>query len=428
MAMSDLSDVALDLDDTRRCENPTLLPEPVAEELWCPVISVDDHVLEPGDLFTSRVSPKFASAVPHQVVTEDLVPYWEIEDERYPITPTNGASGRPKREWNSAPQRYEEFRPAVWDSKLRLHDMDLTGVWAQLGFPSVVFGFAGSRLSRIKDSKVGLSAVQAYNDWMLDEWCAADRNRFIPCQVPWMRDPRQAAAEIYRNADRGFRAVSFSENPEALGFGSIHGEYWDPFFAACQETNTVVNLHVGSSGFVIKPSDDSPHEVVSALFPVNAIIAVVDWIFAKVPIRFPKIQLALSEGGVTWVPMVAERLRRSYRGLDVTKRWTAEDPEPVELLHRNFWFTSIEDPIGFRMLGDIGEDRVMVETDYPHFDSTWPRSQEMVRGELDGLSPDVIQKVCFRNAAALYRHPEPPSGWIEGSIVGAKSTVLDRPL
>ena len=149
----------------------------------------------------------------------------------------------------------------------------------------------------MKDPALGLASLQAYNDWMIEEWCATDRARFIPCQLPWLSDPEIAAAEIRRNAERGFRAVSFSENPEGLGFASIYDTSWDPFFAACAETETIVNLHVGSSGRTPNPSADSPPEAIAALFPLSGMETVVDWIYAKVPIRHPELQVVLSEAG-----------------------------------------------------------------------------------------------------------------------------------
>ena len=122
------------------------------------------------------------------------------------------------------------------------------------------------------------------------------------------------------------------------------------------------------------------------MFPLSGMETVVDWIYAKVPIRHPELQIVLSEAGVSWVPMVIERLRRAYRHLPASETWARDDPDPVELLHRNFWFASLEDPSGFRMLDIIGEDRVMVETDFPHMDSTWPGCQAMIRGELSHLA------------------------------------------
>ncbi|MGW0177147.1 amidohydrolase family protein [Rhodococcus sp. NPDC003322] len=397
---------------------PTFLSDPAPRELWCPLVSVDDHVLEPADIFTSRTSSRYRDLVPTVVPDQHGIPYWHIDGDRIPMRLTMcGAVGRPIEEWSLAPQKYEDFRPGVWDVHSRVKDMDLNGVYASLNFPSFVWGFAGKRLSGMRDHEAGLASVRAYNDWMLEEWCGAYPDRFISCQLPWLLDPEVAAMEIRSNKERGFQSVTFSENPEGLGLPSLYSEYWDPFFRACEETETVVNLHVGSSGSICQPSAASPADVTVALFPLNSIQAVVDWIFSRIPLRFPKLKIVLSESGVSWVPMIIERLTRSYRQAASSNTWSTSDPDPVDILRRNFWFTSIEDPAAFRMLDIIGVEKVMVETDYPHADSSWPDSQELFSRDMKSLPRDTVEKLCFRNASALYKHPLPPTGLIDSSLI-----------
>ncbi|MCP4905174.1 MAG: amidohydrolase family protein, partial [bacterium] len=144
---------------------------------------------------------------------------------------------------------------------------------------------------KMKDRELGLASMRAFNDWILEGWAGPYPDRIIASQVTWLHDPVIAAGEIERNAARGFKAVSFSENPEKLGLPSMHSEHWDPFLSACEETETVVNLHVGSSSQTFVPSTDSPPHVLGALFPVNAMAAAADWIYAKTPVRFPKLRI-----------------------------------------------------------------------------------------------------------------------------------------
>jgi predicted TIM-barrel fold metal-dependent hydrolase len=395
----------------------TLLPDPPARQAWCPIISADDHVLEPPTLFTDRVPVSMADRAPH-IEEVNGRPYWVIDGDKIHITGSNGAVGRPIRQLMQLSLRFDEMRPGVLDVHDRIRDMDLNGVWASLCFPALPFGFAGKRLARMHDPDVGLACVRAYNDWVIDEWCGAYPDRFISCQLPWLADPVIAADEIRRNAERGFRTVSFSENPEALGFASLYSGAWDPFFRACEETETVVSLHVGSSGVLHQPSADSPIFAVVALFPLNGVTALVDWIFAKIPIRFPNLKIVLSEAGVSWVPMAIERLNRAFRQREATDYWRPDDPHPVDLVKRNFWFTSIEDPSAFRNLDVIGVDRVMVEADYPHADSSWPDTQDLLRRDLAHLSTDEIRRVCYQNAAEVYRCPEPPAAVLRASVLG----------
>ena len=205
---------------------------------------------------------------------------------------------------------------------------------------------------------------------MIEEWCATDRARFIPCQLPWLSDPEIAAGEIRRNAGR-FHAVSFSENPEGLGLASIYDTSWDPFFAACAETETIVNLHVGLVGRTPNPSADSPPERSRRCSRSAGWRRSSTGSTPRCPIRHPELQVVLSEAGVSWVPMIIERLRRAYRHLPASETWAPTIPIRSSCC-TNFHFASLEDPSGFRMLDIIGEDRVMVETDFPHMDSTWP--------------------------------------------------------
>jgi predicted TIM-barrel fold metal-dependent hydrolase len=392
-----------------RTQSVTFIDEPEPEKLFCPLISVDDHLLEPAELFAERLPARLQDRAPQLVHDDAGVPAWLVDGKRLPIILVNGASGRVRSEWRGAARcRFEEFRRSVYDPAPRLRDMDLCGIWASLCFPSVLWGFAGWRFARMRDPEVGLACLRAYNDWMLESWCATDPERYVPCQLTWLGDAEVAADEIRRNAARGVRAVSFSENPEGLGFAPLYGSDWDPFFAACEETGTVINLHVGSSGRTPAPSSMSPADVVSALFPISGIETIVDWIYARIPLRFPGLRIALSEAGVSWVPMVIERLRRSHRMVEASDSWGLDDPDPVEILQRNFFFTSLEDPSAFRLLDLIGEDRVMVETDFPHMDSTWPGCQALLRSQLEGLPRETVERICFRNASELCGHPPPP--------------------
>ncbi|HXA30934.1 MAG TPA: amidohydrolase family protein [Acidimicrobiales bacterium] len=398
----------------------TFIPEPEPEDIFCPIVSVDDHALEPLDVFAERVPTNLRDRVPQVEFDDEGVPWWVADGTRVPVIIGNGAAGRVMSEWGgTVPTKYDEFRSGVVDARARLGDMDMCGVWASLCFGSLVWGFAGSRFSAMSDQEAGLAAMRAYNDWMIEDWCGSAPDRYIPCQYAWLSDPEVAAKDIRRNAERGFRAVSFSENPEALGYPNTYSDYWDPFFQACEETETVVNLHVGSSGIAQTPSTSSALEVWVALFPVSSITAVVDWIYSRVPLRYPNIKIALSEGGASWVPMVQERLRRAYRQRAASQVWRDSDPDPVEVMRRNFFYCSIEDPVAMQHVEQIGEDNLMMETDYPHQDTTWPTVQAMVREIMGELEPRIVRKVCYENACTLYRHPEPPAHVLAASQIGA---------
>jgi predicted TIM-barrel fold metal-dependent hydrolase len=241
---------------------------------------------------------------------------------------------------------------------------------------------------------------------VIDEWTAPYPERIIPSQVVWLLDAEIAAAEVRRNAERGFKAVNFTENPQKLGLPSIHTGYWDPLFAACEETQTVLNLHVGSSSQVTHPSTDAPVDTIAALFMVNSMVASVDWVYSGIPVRFPELKIALSEGGIGWVPAVLDRLEYLFE-FPRTATWPDRSISPADILRRNFWFASFWDPSAFEHRHQIGIDHIMVEADYPHVDSTWPDTQAMIDRELQGLPAEDVRKITCENAARLYRHPLP---------------------
>jgi predicted TIM-barrel fold metal-dependent hydrolase len=241
---------------------------------------------------------------------------------------------------------------------------------------------------------------------MIDEWCAGSDGHLIPlCLIP-LWDVDLAVEEVRRNAERGARAVCFSEIPTHLGLPSIHTGFWDPFFAACADTGTVVNLHIGSSGASPATSDDAPPDVVGVLFFAYAIYAAVDWLYSGVPVRHPDIRICLSEGGIGWVAGLLDRLDHMLSYHDMYGTWQ-DELTPAEVLQRNFWFCAVEDPSSFAQRHRIGVDHILLEADYPHCDSTWPRTQQVIEQEIGDLPAEDVRKITWENAARLYRHPLP---------------------
>ncbi len=386
-----------------------LLPDPQRRPIAVPVISVDDHLIEPDDLFVGRMPRVMAARAPHVVENDEGLQYWLFEGRKYPNIGLNAVVGRARHTWSMDPSRFDEMRPGCFDIHARIADMDINGIWASLCFPSLVAGFCGAVFSRAEDPELGLACMRAWNDWHLDVWAGTYPDRIIPLQLPWLPDIAAAAAEVRANAERGFKAVSFPEFPAALGFPSIFSGQWDPFFAACEETQTVVCLHTGASSWAPLPSPAPPFELLPTLFPVNALIAAAEWLWSGVPLRFPGLAVAMSEGGIGWVPMLIDRvdyvLSHSASGNE-SSNWPS-DLQPSEVLRRNFWFCTIDDPSVIDVRHRIGVDHIMVESDYPHADSTWPDTQAVLSKTLGHLPADELRKIACGNAAALFRHPLP---------------------
>jgi predicted TIM-barrel fold metal-dependent hydrolase len=244
-------------------------------------------------------------------------------------------------------------------------------------------------------------------------------------------DPREAAREIQRCAGKGAKGVIFSENPSKLGLPSIHdaNRYWDPVFEAAEQLDMPICTHIGSSSSLPTTSPDAPSVISVALNPiVTPQFTCVDWLLSGLFFRFPKLKLCLSEGGIGWVPHVLNWLdhvadtqrwarttefkmdyvKADYKAVAATSEPIREGVMPSQLFREHVYGCFIADTVGVRNLDLIGEDNVMVETDYPHSDSNWPNSLQNIRKELAPLTPDQQHKVAFSNACRLFNF-EPAS-------------------
>jgi predicted TIM-barrel fold metal-dependent hydrolase len=393
---------------TKATDTVTFLPEPEPRERMYTIISVDDHVVEPPDLFEGRLPSGLADRAPRVVEDDRGHQLWQIGDRTFPNLGFNAVAGRPIEELGFDPVRFEHMRPGAYDIEARIKDMDINGVYASLNFSSALPGFVGQNFMRImKDEELALACVRAWNDWLLEDWYAKYPTRIIPCQLPWMFDPVLAAEEVRRNAERGFVAVSFSEAPEKLGLPSLHTGHWDPLMEACEDTGTVVCLHVGSSSSSPSTAPDAPPDTIGVLFFGYAMFSAVDFLYSRIPVRFPNIKIAMSEGGIAWVPGLLDRLDHVARYQRMYGTWDGIDVSPAEVMQRNFWFCTIEDPSCLRLRDRIGVDHIMLESDYPHVDSTWPNTQAITAEMLRGVSDDDVRKVTWENAATLFRVPVP---------------------
>lgn len=411
--MVDLDDLMKDTSFTKAATGAdrtvTFLPEPEKRDRKYTMISVDDHIVEPPHTFEGRMPRHLADRAPRVVDNDQGGQTWVYDGEEIPNVGFNAVVGRPVEEFSFEPARFDEMRRGAWDIHERIRDMDINGVYASLNFPSFLAGFGGQRLQlATKDTELALASVRAWNDWHLEEWAGTYPDRIIPCQLPYMLDPELGAEEIRRNADRGFKAVTFSEAPHALGLPSMHTGHWDPILRACEETGTVINLHIGSGSSSPSTSEDAPPDVVGVLFFAYSMFAVVDWLYAMVPVKFPDLKIVSAEGGIGWVAGLMDRLDHMLSYHSMYGTWTSDiDMTPAEVLQRNFWFCAVEDPSSFVQRDRIGVENILLEADYPHCDSTWPDTQAVIEQEIGGLPEDDVAKITWQNASELYRHPVP---------------------
>jgi predicted TIM-barrel fold metal-dependent hydrolase len=279
--------------------------------------------------------------------------------------------------------------------------MTMNWVDASLSFPTFP-RFCGQTFLEAKDRELAHACVLAYNDWMVEEWCGDSDGRLIPLPIVPLWDARLAADEVQRNAARGVHAVCFSEIPSKLGLPSIHSGEWDPFFAACQDTNTVVCMHIGSSSQMPATSPDAPVAVAATLSFNNAMASLSDFLFSGVLVRFERLKLAYSEGQIGWLPYVLERaddVWREHRAWGGVKDIVPAPPSTYYFDHVYGCF--FRDRHGLESLERVGVDNITFETDYPHTDSTWPDTKRIATEMMGHLPDDVVYKIVRGNAIRM---------------------------
>ncbi|MGA7417418.1 MAG: amidohydrolase family protein [Acidimicrobiales bacterium] len=390
-------------------------------------ISVDDHVVEPHRLWQDRLPARYREEGPRvdrlhgQVVYSPLgqpgfetgdsagdrwCDVWHYEDTRWPMHAAYAAVGPTATVPATTALTYDDLLPGCFDQTHRLADMDTNHTEASLCFPTVP-RFCGQLFLNRRDMELARLCVRAYNDWMIEDWSGgAGAGRLIPLTLVPLWDAELAAAEVRRCAGLGSHAVAFSESPSELGLPSIHTGEWEPFFAACAETETVINMHIGSSSKQPQTSPGAPMIAMVALTSETSVHALVDWLLSGALERYPALKIALSESQVGWMPFTLERLDSAWR------RSKNYDPSIYELLPQppssymagRVYACVFDDSVGLAQRDQVGMGQIMFETDYPHADSTFPESKQVAEKMIaeSGLSAHEARQFLRSNAVDCY--------------------------
>ncbi|HEV3358645.1 MAG TPA: amidohydrolase family protein [Pseudonocardiaceae bacterium] len=365
------------------------------------MISVDDHVVEPPDLFKGRIPQKYLDQAPKVIKTADGMDVWQFNGAIIPNIGLNAVAGRPKEEYGVEPTSFDEIRPGTYDIHERIKDMNAGGILASMNFPSFP-GFSGRQFASAADKDMALAVLRAYNDWHIDEWAGTYPGRIIPMALPVLWDAELCAQEVRRVAAKGCHSITFTENPAKLGYPSFHDKYWDPLWTAVSDENVVLSIHLGSSGELVMTAKDAPIDVMITLQPMNICQAAADLVWSRVIKNFPDIKIALSEGGTGWIPYFLDRIDRTY---DMHHLWTGQDfggKLPSDVFREHFLTCFISDPVGVGLRDMIGIDNIAWECDYPHSDSSWPTAPEELAAVADGVSDSDLNKITHENAMRWY--------------------------
>ena len=360
------------------------------------VISADDHIdlrYLPRDLWQSRVPAALRERAP-RVEDTPQGPVWLCGEQNWGPW---GRGGHSALKW--ALDRVGETDPRPTTPHLRLEDMDRDGVDA-----TVMYGPVS--LLQASDPAVRQLCYTAYNDWLV-EFCQADPCRLVGAGILPADDPALATEELLRLARLGLRHAMLLA---AVADPPIYHPAWEPFWAAAAETRIPIGLHLIVSPPTV-PDGVSPL-VASVSNGVHAPLQLVDplvaLIFSGTFDRYPDLRLVLAESGIAWLPFTLQRMDREYgKYSEVRDTWAARGHtliprRPSEYFRQFVWATFQDDKVGLEMLDAIGDDRVMWASDYPHPDSTWPHSQQVIAAQMGNLSEPARRKITCDNARALY--------------------------
>jgi len=389
------------------------------------IVSVDDHVVEPPHVWQEWLPERYKAAGPRierlrlgelryrggTIYQYDLEPadgsgdwcdVWLYDDGVHPHKRHVAAVGFQRDEMTLSPITYDEMRPGCYEPEARVEDMLANHVDRSLSFPTFP-RFCGQTFLEAKDRDLGLACVRAYNDWMIEDWCADSGGVLVPLIIIPLWDAELAADEVRRNAERGCRAVCFSEIPPDLGLASIHSGLWEPFIQACEDTRTTICMHIGSSSSTTPPTSlDAPTGVAAALSSNSAMASLSDWLFSGILPDHPELKIAYSEGQIGWLPYVLERadvVWEEHRARAGTNDRVPEPPSTYWYKHGFGCFN--RDQHGLDNIAKVGVDNVTFETDYPHTDSTWPDTRAVAEKMFADLDDETIYKIVRGNALRM---------------------------
>jgi len=365
------------------------------------IVSVDDHIVEPADMWDNVISAQHKHIKPvMRRDPEDGSDYWMFDGKRASQGGLNAVVGRPREEYGMEPFALDQMRKGVYEIDARIDDMNVNGILASLNFPSILT-FDGSLLLKLDNKEHARILCQAYNDWHIDEWCGKYPGRNIPLAILPYWDMGATAAEIARVAAKGCHAISFSDNPATKGMPSLHDDYWKPMWKACADHDIAINVHIGTGAAAPHDSMQTPIDAWITTMPISIVNSAADWLNLKAVQEYD-LRVALSEGGIGWIPYFLERADFTY---EHHHEWTHTDfgkKKPSDVFREHFITCFIDDKFGIKNRDDIGVDIICYECDYPHSDTLWPEAPEYLMNSLKGCTDEEIDKITHLNALKAY--------------------------
>lgn len=363
------------------------------------IVSADSHLNEPPDLF-KEVPQSLRQLVP-QLISTEKGDAWVLAPGTDPrLVGTSAVAGRKKTEYLSKPVTYDTMRRGSFEPEPRLEDMDIDHIDGDVLYPGIM-----RYMERFASGEVRLACTQTYNEWLAG-FCKYKPSRLVGVGVlPLLDDEDGAAAVRTLHAARklGLKTVFL---PQKNGGMPLHHPDADKLWAVASEYEMPVSIHIQTNPFMrALPKDALKIPGTRELMPVTSLVAMSEHltllVFGGVFMRHPKLKIVLAEGGIGWIPSVLERMdhvfhvHTPYMGSPIKEL-------PSETFKRHCFATFQEDRAGIRLRDMMGVDNLMWASDYPHTDTTWPESKQVIDKTFAGVPELEKRKMVCDNAVRLY--------------------------
>lgn len=379
------------------------------------IIDTDTHVVEPPDLWTSRMSTKkWGDLVPHVKWDEKAGDEaWFVAGKRMSAVGAPAMAGWHEYPPNQ-PKRFSDTDPVGWDPAKRLAMMDDYGIHAQILYPNVAV-FDAKTIMSTNDPELQIGMIKAYNDY-LTEWSEFAPGRFIPVSTLPFWDMEETLKEIDRCAAAGHKGLVFTQSPSAFGLPKLTDRYWDRLWASAQEKNLPINFHIASGEVDLDGfgHPDNGKHANYAMMGVSFFLAnaktISELIMGGVCNRFPNLKFVSVESGVGWIPFALEAMDWQWKNCGVFREHPEYQLLPSEYFTRQiygcFWF---EQKSALSAVEQLGADNLLYETDFPHPTSMSPgpattaiRPDDYLRQNFGHLDEVSARKILHDNASSLY--------------------------
>jgi predicted TIM-barrel fold metal-dependent hydrolase len=368
------------------------------------LISTDDHVIEPANVWEGRLEAKYQDRAP-RIMEVDGEERWVFENRKLVNVGLAAMAGKKYEDYSPAALRFSDMRIGCYDPHERLRDMDLDGVEAQILFPSVP-GMAGQVFAEADDKDLAYRCLQTYNDWLADSWCAVDPRRLVGQVIVPFWDMDLAVKELRRGIALGHKALSLPNDPASMGYPALARPYWEPLWNAVEELDIPVTLHISGGSqkrtLPLKPGEGAPGSVFITVGPTANFIVLADLAFSGVLANHPKLRFLSVEGGTGWI---AYLLQRADEVFTKHRHWSKPPitEKPSLYLRRQIFANFLDDAVGLETRHHLGVDNLMFEVDYPHSDTTFPHSKKIASELFASLPDDETRKMLRDNAIRFFK-------------------------